>query len=333
MGVSIIGGSGSSSSQNQILITQNTNWKAPDGVTQIKISACAAGGAPEAGEFIIEKIFTVKPGQTIPITVGTGNTVIGSLQTLVAGSLSVNYPNKFLGVDVGRPGYGGGGGAGGNDASANSGKPGVNGTADGLAGNGGAGGTVGSYGGIGGRGGNGGRGGYGGAFGIGGFGAGGGGGGAGAPGYLVSGTQYNYPYPSPGGGGGAAGGNSGKEGSYSPQVGGAGGASTSYQVYDVKQGAYRTITSNPGSAGLTGVTPSGNALTTSRGGNGGKGADSGPALGFGAGGGAAGSKGDDGAIKSTLSNGLDPSAYWFAGIGGAGGAVGTGAPGMVFIEW
>ena len=103
--------------------TNNGSFIVPNFVKAIKVSACAAGVGRYAGEYLIDQIFNVTPGQIIELTVGSGNTVIGDLATLVAGSVSSSTPTTKLGYAAGykggngrspasqTTGYGGYGGA------------------------------------------------------------------------------------------------------------------------------------------------------------------------------------------------------------------------------
>ena len=98
--------------QNKMIFTSSGTFKVPEGVTQIFVSGCAAGGsglekkygnngAGMAGEFVIDKAFNVKPKSTIEITVGTGNTIIGELITLIANSLKFDFECDKLGYKTG----------------------------------------------------------------------------------------------------------------------------------------------------------------------------------------------------------------------------------------
>lgn len=88
--------------------TNNGSFTVPNFVNAIKISACAAGVGRYAGEYIVDQIFNVTPGQMIELTVGSGNTVIGDLATLVAGSASSSIPTTKLGYAAGYSGGNGG---------------------------------------------------------------------------------------------------------------------------------------------------------------------------------------------------------------------------------
>lgn len=81
--------------------TQNGSFTVPNFVTAIKVSACAAGVGRYAGEYLIDKIYNVEPGQIIELTVGAGNTVIGELDTLIAGTVSSAQPTTKLGYAAG----------------------------------------------------------------------------------------------------------------------------------------------------------------------------------------------------------------------------------------
>lgn len=87
--------------QNKMIFTESGTFTVPDGITQIFVSGCAAGGSPKAGEFCIEEIFKVIKNQSISITVGTGNTVIGDLKTMIANSIEVNFECHKLGYKTG----------------------------------------------------------------------------------------------------------------------------------------------------------------------------------------------------------------------------------------
>lgn len=101
--------------------TSDGDFTVPNFVSAIKVSACAAGVGRYAGEYIVDQIFNVTPGQKIDLTIGSGNTVIGSLMTLIAGSFAESYPTTKLGYAAGYNGgdgysshgggYGGYGGA------------------------------------------------------------------------------------------------------------------------------------------------------------------------------------------------------------------------------
>ncbi len=103
--------------------TQNGTFTVPNFVTAIKVSACAAGVGRYAGEYLIDQIYNVTPGQIIELTIGAGNTVIGELATLIAGTVSAAVPTTKLGYAAGynggdgvnarsyHSGYGGYGGA------------------------------------------------------------------------------------------------------------------------------------------------------------------------------------------------------------------------------
>ena len=107
------------------MFTQNSTFVVPARVTAIRISACAAGISPYAGEGILDQVIEVVPGQEIPLTVGPGNTIIGDIVTLVAGTNAGSMPTTKLGYSAGYSGgkgysaggYGGffgfGGGGGG----------------------------------------------------------------------------------------------------------------------------------------------------------------------------------------------------------------------------
>lgn len=108
------------------IFTANGMFTVPEGVNSIYVTACAAGGnggqgvgmnnyasqnygyggggGGAAGDCVIDKLFKVTAGQNISITVGTGNTVIGSLVTLLKGN---NGANGSASAGNGRGGNGG----------------------------------------------------------------------------------------------------------------------------------------------------------------------------------------------------------------------------------
>lgn len=88
--------------------TQDGTFTVPNFVTSIKVSACAAGVGRYAGEYLVDQIFNVTPGQIIELTVGAGNTVIGGLSTLIAGTVSSSMPTTKLGYAAGYKGGNGG---------------------------------------------------------------------------------------------------------------------------------------------------------------------------------------------------------------------------------
>lgn len=126
----------------------NGTFIVPSNVKKIWITACAGGQGGwgysynsgrrggQGGEWIIGRPYSVTPGQSISITVGTGgvfnysdsisnqkpggNTVIGSLLTLLGGGVSFNTLGGAgaNGSDMSRDGYGSGGsGEGGGGGS------------------------------------------------------------------------------------------------------------------------------------------------------------------------------------------------------------------------
>ena len=113
------------------MFTENATFVVPARVTSIRVSACAAGVSPYAGEGIVNQIYDVTPGQEIQLTIGTGNTIIGDFVTLVAGAMSTSSPTTKLGYATGYSGgkgysagghggffgYGGGAGGGGSSIS------------------------------------------------------------------------------------------------------------------------------------------------------------------------------------------------------------------------
>lgn len=112
------------------MFTASDTFVVPARVTSIRVSACAAGVSPYAGEGILNQIYSVTPGQEISLTIGTGNTIIGDFVTLVAGTMTTSSPTTKLGYATGYSGgkgysdggyggyfgYGGGGGGGGSNA-------------------------------------------------------------------------------------------------------------------------------------------------------------------------------------------------------------------------
>lgn len=77
--------------------SSNGTFIVPTGVTTIYFTGCSSGANGVGGDFtnsgpggaggsiLISKPFSVTPGQSLAVTVGSGNTVLGSLQTLVKG--------------------------------------------------------------------------------------------------------------------------------------------------------------------------------------------------------------------------------------------------------
>lgn len=89
--------------------TSSGTFTVPAEVYAINVSACAAGVGIYAGEWIVDTVYQVSPGDQIAITVGSGNTVIGSLATLTAGSKSESMHCTKLGYATGYNGGLGGG--------------------------------------------------------------------------------------------------------------------------------------------------------------------------------------------------------------------------------
>lgn len=102
------------------MFTENGTFVVPSGITEIYISACAAGGqggsgsggaAGKAGEFIMRERLTTVSGETFTITVGDGNTIIigenGYTKTLITASVSGCAPNDILGYWTGYSGIDG----------------------------------------------------------------------------------------------------------------------------------------------------------------------------------------------------------------------------------
>lgn len=130
-----------------VAFTSNSTWVIPPGVTKIRLWGCASGSGVYAGGYVLGNEYTVTPGATMTITVGTGNTVLsgGGLAapiTLVAGSVAYSLQQNILGIVTGIPGkegghggaFGFGGGHGGNGSNT---LPGGSGGSGGPGGNGG----------------------------------------------------------------------------------------------------------------------------------------------------------------------------------------------------
>lgn len=100
------GGSTPSSGYN--FYTSDDVFTVPNNITAICISACAAGVGRYAGEYILNHVFNVTPGQLIEMTIGSGNTIIGDLITLIAGTVSSATPTTKLGYAAGYSGGNGG---------------------------------------------------------------------------------------------------------------------------------------------------------------------------------------------------------------------------------
>ena len=290
--------------------TEDGVFTVPEGVTAIKVWACAAGGELYAGEYCIGKTIKVSSGEQITITVGDNkDTKVGDYVTLLKSncSESVNSDTLGLGVTLGI--------AGGNGSN---GEAGVWSNWSGTSGAGGAGG----------------QGGYGGAFGFGGPG-GGGGGGAGSGG----GKSYNDTIH------GSAGGAAGKAGdivgstisilygekeiiwdkSLEAGNGGAGGAVAS-SGSNGNAGRLNNTGGNFGAAGSN-ATDTGNygeSYSIRGAGGAGGGGGAGDAGGFGAGGGIGGKGGGAGTSRS--GGGRE-------GKAGTAGSNGKGSPGLVIIKW
>ena len=115
--------------------TEDGSFTVPLGVTEIYITAIAAGGNGYidydgySGEFVFRKKFNVNAGDSLAVTVGSGNTVVGTILTLLkAGNIPSNgviNSHGILGIGgsdcgyhsngiytAGFPGYGAGGGRG-----------------------------------------------------------------------------------------------------------------------------------------------------------------------------------------------------------------------------
>lgn len=79
----------------------------PADITQIKVTGCAAGGAGtagvagKAGQYLIDSVHTVTPGQTLTIVCGTGNSTIAELGiSLLANTLTSDFLNQKLGIFI-----------------------------------------------------------------------------------------------------------------------------------------------------------------------------------------------------------------------------------------
>lgn len=94
----------SASPQGYQMFTANDTFIVPPGVNSIRVSACAAGVGRYAGEWMENQIFNVSPGEPINLTIGSGNTVIGELATLIAGTYSGSVPSTKLGYATGYTG-------------------------------------------------------------------------------------------------------------------------------------------------------------------------------------------------------------------------------------
>lgn len=95
--------------------TENGTFTVPDGVYKILITACAGGergrynpnppvNGGQGGEWVFKSPYIVSPGDSISITVGKGgtsssslggNTIIGSLLTLLGGGVSGNITGGY----------------------------------------------------------------------------------------------------------------------------------------------------------------------------------------------------------------------------------------------
>lgn len=91
----------SATPQGYQFFTANDTFVVPAGITAIRVSACAAGVKGNAGEWIENQIYNVTPGQTIELTIGAGNTIIGSMETLIAGAFAGSSPSTKLGYATG----------------------------------------------------------------------------------------------------------------------------------------------------------------------------------------------------------------------------------------
>ena len=106
------------------LFDKSGTFVVPQGVTEIYISGCGAGGSGQkgakndtgglggkAGEFVIRERVVVNPGETFTINVGTGNTTItstgGYSKTLVANAINGSTPTTILGYYAGFDGVNG----------------------------------------------------------------------------------------------------------------------------------------------------------------------------------------------------------------------------------
>ena len=284
----------------------------PDGVTKLKVSACAAGGVYYAGQGVVRREIEVKPAQQILITVGANkDTVFGAFFTLTKASVSVSTRNNVFGVELGIDGGKGTSGVHGGSASRGDGREG------GAGGSGGIGGMFG-YGG-GGGGGAGGGGGY--ANSSGGGTAGNGGNGGNPPAAVGSNFELYFKdqkviFNAAGKGGNGGGGGSGGHEKPSQVLNGSDGSAGG-------TGGKGTLNENGGSGGSGGKGQAGgwdesHGLEYGGGGGGGAGGG-GNAGGYGAGGGRGGLAGS--------------AAGGSGGASGSAGGDGKGSPGIVIIEW
>lgn len=84
----------------------------PEGVTQVLVSGCAAGGqgsptgkyddqaGGKAGQYIFRLPMKVEPKQQVSLTIGMGNTIVGDL-ILLANYTNDSFENEFLGYKTG----------------------------------------------------------------------------------------------------------------------------------------------------------------------------------------------------------------------------------------
>lgn len=86
---------------HKVTFTKNEIFVVPKGVKKIRVSGCASGGAPLAGEFVIDKIIDVKPQENINIVVGQGNTTFGNYFNLICNFYNGAFETDKLGYSTG----------------------------------------------------------------------------------------------------------------------------------------------------------------------------------------------------------------------------------------
>lgn len=102
---------------NEKIFLTNGTFTVPVEVDTIYISGCGAGGngtnatssddgvAGKAGQYLLQEVVGVKPGEKFTITVGNGNTIISSdggySKTLAANSITDDLKNNILGYYAG----------------------------------------------------------------------------------------------------------------------------------------------------------------------------------------------------------------------------------------
>lgn len=72
----------------------------PEGIYEITVYACAAGGVVYAGEYVIAHKISVTPNERIPIVVGNAQTEIGEYLYLTEANNSTSNNADCLGIDV-----------------------------------------------------------------------------------------------------------------------------------------------------------------------------------------------------------------------------------------